>query len=99
MRLQNLPRDFVVLRHGAVHAEYYRLFFRRKKCSAYRALHALNADMRPVNHVRHDWDDITKSALKTFSVDARVFIELRQQDRAVDPEDIVPAQHLFSAVE
>ncbi len=34
MRLQDGRRDLVVLRHRAMYAEYYRLLFGRKICSA-----------------------------------------------------------------
>lgn len=54
MRLQDCWRNLVVLRHGAMHSKYYRLWFRRKIRPPHRALHALNAHMRSVNHVGHD---------------------------------------------
>jgi hypothetical protein len=62
VRLQDRRGNLVVFRHGAVHSEYYRILLRRKIRSAYRALHALNTHMGPVNHVRHDSDGITKKA-------------------------------------
>ena len=43
-----------MLRYGAMHAEYYGLLFGRKIRPAHGALHALNAHMGPVNHLRHD---------------------------------------------
>jgi hypothetical protein len=54
VRLQDSRWDLVVFRHGAMHAEYYRLLFLREIGSAHRALHPLNAYMRSVNHVRHN---------------------------------------------
>jgi len=54
VRFQDRWRNLVVLRHGAMHSKYYRLLFGRKIRSTYRALHALNAYMRSVNHVGHD---------------------------------------------
>ncbi len=61
--LQDRRRDPVVFRHGAVHAEYYRLLFLREIRSAYRALHPLNAYMRSVNHVRHNGRIVTRKRL------------------------------------
>ncbi len=60
MRLQDRWRNLVVLRHGAMHSKYYRLLFRRKIRSPHRALHALNVDMRSVNHVGHDCGKVSR---------------------------------------
>jgi hypothetical protein len=54
VRLQDRRWDLVVLGYSAMHAEYYRLLLLREIRSAHRALHALNAYMRSVNHVRHN---------------------------------------------
>jgi hypothetical protein len=54
VRLQDCRWHLVVFRHSAMHAEYYRLLLLREIRSAHRALHALNAYMRSVNHVRHN---------------------------------------------
>jgi len=53
VRLQDRLRNLVMLRNGAVHSEQDRLIFRRKIRSAHRALHALDANMRPINHFGH----------------------------------------------
>ena len=55
VRLQDRRWNLVVLRHGAMYSEYYWCWFRRKIRPAHRALHALNAHMRPINNVRHDF--------------------------------------------
>jgi len=65
VRLQHGRRDFVVLRDGAMHAEYYRFFFLRKVRSAHRALHALDAHMRSVNHVGHNGRMVPRKRIQT----------------------------------
>ena len=54
VRLQDRRWNLVVLRHGAMRPEYYGLGFRRKMRSAHRALNALNAHVRTVNHLGHN---------------------------------------------
>jgi hypothetical protein len=54
VRLQNRRGHLVMLRYGAVHSEYDRLLFGRKIGPAHGALHALNAYLRPVNHLIHN---------------------------------------------
>ena len=54
VRLQDRRWNLVVLRHRAMHAEYYGLGFRRKIRSAHRTLNALNAHVRTVNHLGHN---------------------------------------------
>ena len=54
VRLQDRRRDLVVLRHGAMHSEYYGLLFGRKISPAHGALHSFNAHIGPVNHLRHN---------------------------------------------
>ena len=41
-----------MFRYGAMHAEYYRHLFCRTIRPAHGALHALNAHIGPVNHLR-----------------------------------------------
>ncbi len=53
VRLQNPGRNLIMLRYSAMHSEYYGLLFGRKISSTDGALHALNAHIGPVNHVRH----------------------------------------------
>jgi len=54
VRLQDRRRKLVMLRYGDVHSEYDGLLFGRKISPAHGALHALDAHMGPVNHLRHN---------------------------------------------
>jgi hypothetical protein len=45
MRLQDCRRNLVVLRYGAMHSEYDRLLFGRKKRPAHSASHTFNSHM------------------------------------------------------
>jgi hypothetical protein len=54
VRLQNRRRHLVMFRYGAMHPEYYRPLFGRKIRPSDGALHALNAHIGPVNHLRHN---------------------------------------------
>jgi hypothetical protein len=53
VRFQDRRWNLVVLCHRAVYAEYDWLLFCRKKRSAHRTLHALDAHMGSVNYVGH----------------------------------------------
>lgn len=60
MRFQDGRRHLVVLRYGAVHSKYHGLFLGRQISPAYRALHALNADIGAVNNIRHNAESISR---------------------------------------
>ena len=60
MGLEDRWRNFVMLRHGPMHSEDYRLRFGREISPANGSLHAFNSHMGPVNHFRHDDESVSR---------------------------------------
>jgi len=54
MRFQHVRWYFVMFRHRAMNSEDHWLLLGRQVCFADRALHAFDAYMRSISHVRHD---------------------------------------------